>query len=156
TALVLAVAAQAIWGTVVSWVDGVRSSLLPRVETNESLEILRDGTPVVQISSYRGNRDWHRSWRTIDGAPLVELPGPERYGAPSWLNGVPNARSAATRLTTWPLRIRGFAVDTARGAEFGESWYAISDRDGRTYFVGYDTLSSRIVGHFGRSGFRES
>jgi hypothetical protein len=154
TALLLAIAVQALFVLAAGWAEGLRTMLWPREVRGESLDLLKDGTPVVQTTVLR-NGTWHRTYRTIDGAALGRTAETQNSGRASYLIRPPSARETVRPLPRFQ-RIHGFWVDMAGPVGFGENWYAISDSSGLTTFVGYDVQSRRIVGHVGRNGFVEA
>ena len=150
-ALVLAVAAQALWGVAAIWTTEIFLSFTPKETRQESLQLLEDGTPVVRTHTYRGGIST-QSTRTLDGRLLAD---PLEISAEAFarlLHPGPKNGDEVPRLS-WPSRIHGFYLPQGG---FGECWYAVSDADGSTRFVGYDMQSKKVIGYLGRSGFRDT
>jgi hypothetical protein len=150
-ALVLAIAAQTLWGLAAVWAEEIRRSFGPREGKYESLQLLEDGTPVVTTQTYRAGFS-KQSMRTLDGRVLPDSEELSVSTAALPLFPGRRERDRVLRLD-WQNRIHGFFLE-----QFGpgESWYAVSEPDGSTKFVGFDMQSRRILGYLGRSGFRDT
>ena len=127
----------------------------------ESLVVREDGTPLIQRWTNDGYRN--AAIRTLNLRALEgrEVPGHKEKEVESWLDGASLGMPGRSRfwLADWlmfPLssgqRVRRFA----EGRTPCNLWYFLDDgaRDGRGYFVGYDSRSKQCVGFIGRDGLR--
>jgi hypothetical protein len=150
-ALVIALAAGVTWGIVIAWSGYLATQLLQTSDSvYESIQVLDDGTPVIQTYSYATVVD--QTYRTLDGKP-VELEGRRE----EWLAGAyflkPIQPSRVLEMPiSWPERLA--ASSNFQRPQVG--WYVVRDDQplGRAYLVGYDEASRLRVGYIGRSGFR--
>jgi hypothetical protein len=152
TALILAFGVQVVWTFAAGWAAIVVDAMSTRpVRTRETVWLLDDGTPIV-----RKQRITHSvntiSVFTIDRRPLpltipLSLPGDA-------MEGVLDGKSPDRRLP-WPARIHAFRASTT-ASDRSEYWYAIADSEGEMQVVGFDGRSKRLLGYFGRDGFRSS
>ena len=113
----------------------------------ESLQFLRDGTPLI-LTSYGGGRA-DTAYSTLDGKtydkPIVrQLESIAFLGDPL----PPDARVDAAQM----LRSRIAFVPQNWG---GMAWFFVHDGmfDGHGYFVGYDRNTRLRIGYIGRNGF---
>ena len=151
-ALVLAIAAQTLWGLAAVWAEEIRRSFATGESKYESLQLLEDGTPVVTTLTHQAGIA-NYSVRTLDGRILSDSERATVSGAGNPLSPGPAEARTVPRLD-WHNRVHGFFLQ--QGGSLGESWYAVSAPDGSTHFVGYDLQSKRIVGYLGRSGFGDT
>ncbi len=137
---------QVVYAVVVMWATSVGGRLIPSDQPYEQLEFLADGTPV--IVTYTPTDYESRTARTLDGEPVERKELDEGARAAS-LAGPQAPRRAARG---WAGRILSFND----GREPAVYWYLIrtGDREGRGYFVGYDSKLKLRVGYIGGGGFR--
>ena len=156
-ALVLAVATQVVWAVVVLWLGAVPAMLRPPETKYVSLELQRDGTPVVVTNVSRGRRQISSTSQRLDHQPIAD-DGTGNWSSRSYgyyLAPEASGREHIRRLP-WSERIRGYLAKGRGEARYTDNWYAVSEATGRTYFVAFDIETRRIVGYLGRDGFRES
>jgi hypothetical protein len=149
-ALVLAIGFGAASALATSWAISIWESLHTSRSPWDSLVVCADGTPLIQ--RYTTYDDYRQVVTYHDLDSGREVPNPKEHE--SWLTGA----SLAV-----PRRNVGFPLDgNARIGFFSDGqtppnlWYFVHDgaRDGRGYFVGYDSESKLCVGFIGRDGFR--
>lgn len=147
-AFVLAVGLTTAWFVVLAWTSS--TFIYRSAGTYESLVFTPEGEPVIQMNAL--GRIPSSRYRGLDGQPR------DFTSEAVWLQaataiGTSNG-SWANRPVTWNARIMPFS-DGGTPPTF---WYFLHDgrRDGRGYFVGYDSVSRQVVGFFGRSGFRDA
>src|SRR5690242_6876307 len=69
-ALLLTVAAQAIWAMGYAWIETLRSAFFPRETVYEQVQVRRDRSITVMASRSKGTY-WVRSLRTLDHQPVA-------------------------------------------------------------------------------------
>ena len=137
---------QVVYAVLICWGYAVGEQLIPSRRPSEDLRILDDGTPV--IVTYMPTEYQSRSARTLDDEP-VEF-GKLDHGAPACQLAGLEARGRARR--GWSGRILAYS-DCREPAGY---WYFVhtGEKDGRGYFVGYDSKLKLRVGYIGIGGFR--
>jgi len=135
---------QVVYAVLVCWGYSVGEQLIPSRRPSEDLRILVDGTPV--IVTYMPTDYRSRSARTLDGEP-VELRKADRGASVCPLAG-PQARGLPP--PGWSGRIQAYS-DFREPAGY---WYFVhtGKKDGRGYFVGYDSKLKLRVGYIGGGG----
>jgi len=146
-ALVVAVAAGIVWGVVLFWAGYIVAQFGRKDQIQESIEILRDGTPVIESRSVTNWIDV--SYRTFDGRP-VEV-DPERTLPGANLSPPIEPPGLYEPEIPWQSRIAGMSDFQRRPT----AWYVVRDGEtmGKAYLVGYDFMSKLLVGYIGRGGF---
>ncbi len=151
-AVLLTLGAALAWGTVAGWVLMIiteNAAIRPR-QVWESIEVLRDGTPLIKSSSASAGQLTSTTYRTLDGAQIRERPNDDYLGvAMLW---VPAGTTPAWTRPSWNSRI----MQLFRYEKTTEAWYAVHDdnRQGRAYIVGFDVSTKRTIGYVGKHGFR--
>jgi hypothetical protein len=137
---------QVAYAVVVMWGASVGGRLIPSRKSYEQLQFLVDGTPV--IVTYTPTDYESRTARTLDGEPVERKELDE--GAVATSLAGPQAPPGVLR--GWAGRMLSFND----GREPALYWYLIhtGDKEGRGYFVGYDSKLKLRVGYIGAGGFR--
>jgi hypothetical protein len=130
-----------------------------RAGENLELRVRGEGEPYIRRDAYDG---YYRktTFHAMDGS---ELPRRKYQGSSSEVAGASLAMPRRDRV--WDrlgfslngnTRVAGFADGFVDGPPPPHFWYFLHDgaRDGRGYFVGYDSQSKLCVGFIGRDGFR--
>jgi hypothetical protein len=144
-ALVLAAGAWAVYALVGCWGLVIWESLQRYARTFESLKVAADGRPLIQRIVYDSGQQ-SVTFRALDGS---DVPGED------WLSSASLPVPVPKRLA-FPMmgysRVRVFADPQTPAI----MWYFLHNgaRDGRGYFVGYDSYSKLSVGFIGRGGWR--
>ncbi|MGO9110871.1 MAG: hypothetical protein ACLP9L_16745 [Thermoguttaceae bacterium] len=146
-ALVVAIGFGTVFALAVGWGISIWQGLYQE-RVSESLLVRADGTPVIVRYTYSGYQ--MVTYHALDGSPAS---GPKM--GENWLQG-------ATLSVPREVPIALPMDDNARVKRFSDLqtppdlWYFIDDgaRDGRGYFVGYNSKSRLRVGFIGRDGFR--
>ncbi len=146
-ALVLAVGAGIAWGIVTGFALEIVSQTLRRHSDYEAIEVLRDGTALVErvLTAYGAPV----RYRTLDGKAAAAPPEKNRASQIY----LPGPRAAAVTFgNEW--RIGHVGTDSGQSA----FWFFVHDgqRHGHGYFVGYDPTTKLPVGYIGRGGSRLS
>jgi hypothetical protein len=149
-AIVLAIGFGSLFAIAVAWGLSILESILPGDDSfRESLVVCADGTPLIQRSTWFQGYP-KSTYHALNGS---EVPGPkgENYNL---LEGA--SLAIPRRGITFPLE------GSARVSRFSDAelppklWYFLHDgaRDGRGYFVGYDSANRQRVGFIGLDGYR--
>ena len=150
-ALVVVAGVAVIWGVVVAWSGYLISFAWQGSErVYESMQVMADGTPVIQSSIMREPYD--RTFRTLEGEPIT----PTRE---DWLTGAYFERPLAPPgLVEMPIGWRQRIAGLSSFERPPVGWYLVRDEEplGRAYFVGYDEFSKLRIGYIGRNGFRRA
>jgi hypothetical protein len=152
-AVALALGAGVAWGFLGVIVFATMETLFAPAGTHwetQDLTILRDGTPLIQSTSYDGDAN-NITFRTLDGKPY-ENPFTKllRSEFKATLSG-PFSDEEPLHRMTWPLR-----VVRVGGTSNGATWYFVTDGllNGHGYLIGYNNETKLKVGYICRSGFR--
>jgi hypothetical protein len=149
-ALVITLAVSAAWGVVMAWSGYVATQIWRSDDTvYESIQVLDDGTPVIQSYSYQTFVD--QSYRTLDGKS-VEVTGREEWLIGSFFLKPVQSSGFIELPVPWSERLA--ASSNFQRPPVG--WYLVRDDKplGLAYLVGYDEVSKLRVGYIGRNGFR--
>jgi hypothetical protein len=146
-ALVLAIGFGTVFALVVVWGASIWQSLHVTHSSYENLIVREDGTPLIQRTTYDRYQQVV-ALRALDGSQV----------APS---GMANDSLTGAGLGTGRQNVHFPLPGNARIVEFADPqsppiyWYFIHDgaRDGRGYFVGYNSRNKLCVGFVGRNGF---
>jgi membrane-associated protease RseP (regulator of RpoE activity) len=145
----LAIGAGTVWAAVVIWCETLGHELFPRDYVSESVVYRLDGTPLI----YRREGEFYyriEDYRTLDGEsiPRDEIRS-QVHAYP--LYGPPPGRMHVAQLDWWD-RLLGY-TDRRQPPTL---WYFVHTgrREGRGYFVGYDSDTKSRVGYIARGGFR--
>lgn len=142
--LVLALGVACAWGAAMLWIVVMATS--DTSATIEQLYLRRDGEPVI----LRYVDGVSRGFFTLDG----KMTEADRQ-ALLYSNFVQNDFPNAARFNAgWDNRLAA-GNDQRLPATY---WYLVHNGEvnGRAYGVGYDSVSKRLVGYFGRRGFSEA
>jgi hypothetical protein len=151
-AVLLSIGAALAWGMAAGWtmtiyIDNVNRR--PR-QVWESIEVLRDGTPVIKSISDSAGRQTSTTHRTLDGTQVIVRPTGDYLGVANlW---VPAGTAPAWTRPSWNERI----IQLFRYEITTEAWYAVHDGNwqGHAYIVGFDVSTKRTIGYVGKHGFR--
>jgi hypothetical protein len=155
-AVILGLGIQVAVAFVVGWFTITGTQMMPSYRTDQILQILADGTPIIgtYTSGLRGETDME-SYSTLEGTPIDRidptLAAVWEFQPMQYLPG-PSDRTAFLAPREWRERIVSFYA----GYQPPVFWYFVHDgkRDGSGYFVGFDRKSKRCVGYIGRQGAR--
>ncbi|MGA2256110.1 MAG: hypothetical protein ABSG53_15795 [Thermoguttaceae bacterium] len=147
-ALVLVIGFGTVLALAAAWGISIWEGLY-RERTYENVVVRADGTPLIQRYTYDGYQNV--TYHALDGS---DLPGSKENSNENWLGGA--FLAMPSRDIIFPLG------GNTRVRQFGDGqtplnlWYFIHDgaRDGRGYFVGYNSQSKLRVGFIGRDGLR--
>ena len=145
----LAIGAGAVWAALVIWCETLGRELSRRDYVSESVVYRLDGTPLI----YRREGEFYyriENYRTLDGEsiPRDEIRS-QVHAYP--LYGPPPGRMHVARLG-WGDRLLGY-TDLRQPPTL---WYFVHTgrREGRGYFVGYESDTKSRAGYIARGGFR--
>ncbi|MGA2068235.1 MAG: hypothetical protein ABSG86_24900 [Thermoguttaceae bacterium] len=146
-ALVLAIGFGAVLALAAEWGIKIWEGLRRQNRVSEGLVVRADGTPLIQRNTYD-------EYQTVTFRELEdgrEVPRPKDNS----LVGASLAIPRRDRLM-FPLIANARVRPFADGQGPPNLWYFVHDgaRDGRGYFVGYDSRTKLCVGFIGRDGFR--
>jgi hypothetical protein len=147
-ALVLAVGFGAVFAFAAAWGMAIWEGLRRQNRAYENLVVRGDGTPLILRNTFDGYQNM--TLYALDGS---EVPRPKENE--SWLEGASLAMPRQDRLR-FPLNADARVMAFSDSQAPPNLWYFVHDgaRDGRGYFVGYDSQSKLCVGFIGRDGFR--
>jgi hypothetical protein len=142
--LVLALGVACAWGAAMLWIVSAANSA--GRGTYEILYLRRDGEPVI----LRYVDDVSRGVFTLDGEPVKADVNNLLY--PHYVQ--PRPLDAGPFGVGWDARLAA-ASDQRQPPTY---WYLVHNgqANGRAYGVGYDAISKRLVGYFGRRGFSQT
>jgi len=145
--LLLALGGGIVIGNIVIWCATTIDRLVNPPTQNPSLSIEPDGTPV--IVRYLGRLGGKREYRTLDGEVLSG--GHYRESLQGATLRGPDTQARYERRSDWHERIIPF-TDYASPPTY---WYFVHDgkREGRGYFVAFDSVSKLRLGYLARGGF---
>jgi hypothetical protein len=146
-AAVVALGLAAVWAFFVAWTFGLSQSATGRQAVYEQIYVALDGEPYI-VRNTRGIY-----------SPLQEVETVNREAAP-----VDTRSMLAPSYVNRPASGSSWAVPTSRLAAVNDAsipprfWYLFHDGqpNGRAYGVGYDSLTQRVAGYFGRNGFTQN
>lgn len=149
-ALLLAVGAGLAWVIVVMWAYEVGSSRFRRAAVYETLQLRRDGTPIIRSQMQTAIYPVEFRYRTLDGEEL-DVKSTEQMLTPASLVG-------PLRMQQWSPSYAWFGR-IATSSDYRQQptyWYFVHDGrpHGNGYFVGYDSRSKLALGYISRQGFR--
>ena len=146
-ALVLAIGFGAVFALIAGWGISIWEGL-HRESAFENLVVRADGMPLIRRYEYFGTYN-NETFRALDGSAV---PSPKNE---DWLVGAVVPMSHRDWIL-FPLDANSRVRRFDDGQTPPNLWHFIHDgaRDGRGYFVGYDSQSKLCVGFIGRDGFR--
>jgi len=150
-ALVLAIGFGGVFAIAALWGISIWEGPSASVNAYENLVVRADGTPLIQHNAFNGF-EFVVTYTALDGKE-VSVPKKitdENY----WIQGSSLVVGGNIRLPWKGSRnFGGMFQDKQTPPRF---WYLLFGgvRDGRGYFVGYDSQSKLCVGFIGRDGFR--
>lgn len=148
---VLALGFGIVWGLIAAWCVTVAEQAARAGKVYRNIQVLLDGTPVIQSYSYSYGYYLRMTYETLDGQPIT-LGDDSRSLHGTSLRRPPGKHGRWMGLN-WRQRLVTFQDDSGQVPVY---WYLIhnGELDGAAYFVGYHGESRLRLGYIGRKGFR--
>ena len=150
-ALVLAIGFGTVFGFAAGWGISIWDGLQHQEQVAESLVVRADGTPLIKRQTYDRDQYQYREIETFHALNGGEVPGVKEEDLLSSASlAKPHPDEPEFPLDGY-FRV-GLFTDAQKPPNL---WYFVDDgaRDGRGYFVGYQSKSKLRVGFIGRDGF---